>query len=663
MDARWSRWSMDTLPMIPGEMKLKVIDRTRDQFAVVSALLRAPDTADIVCATDAGREGELIFREILQMAGVDKPAKRLWISSMTDEAIGEGFARLKDISEYEGLFRSAECRAHADWLVGMNGSRAFTLRQNASLSVGRVQTPTLAILVRRKREIAAFVPETYYEIAANFGDYSGLWMDRQTEKTRLSDPERARDIARKVKGKPAAVESVERKEEKQAPPPLFDLTSLQREANARLGLTAEQTLASAQALYETHKAVTYPRTDSRALPRDMIGKATDAMRALTRTPYAAFAQKALAGGSLPTPSRVFDDAKVTDHHAIIPTGRAASLEGRDAAVYDLIARRFIAAFFPDARYDVCRVITASEGEAFLTRGRSTIDEGFKAVLGEGKAKTKTKAEDEDSDVALPPLAAGDARDVMDVKLSKKATSPPKPHTEASLLSAMEHAGREVADDELRSAMKDSGLGTPATRAAIIERIIAAGYVARKGRALDATEKGEKLIDIAPPEIASPELTGQWEKALSDIRLNTYDPKDFMQRIRAFTADIVQKARVGRLAGFVDERAQKRAGASPAKPAAPEKKPVTPAATATGKPVCPLCGANVLRSARGFGCSRWKEGCGFKVLIEDATAKIGELFTPLLMHKLLCERRVGVKNGTLSLTAKGALSLRKSAQAQ
>lgn len=695
MDPAWGPWRFDRLPMLPQTLKLKVLPRSSDQYAVVAALITQPDVDRLVCATDAGREGELIFRHIYSVSGCNKPFSRLWISSMTDEAIREGFAALREGAVYDGLYDSARCRQDADWIVGMNLSRAYTLRYNARLSVGRVQTPTLSLLVKRRREIEAFVPETYYEVTADFGDYTGVWFDQATLGTRIAEEARARAIAAKVKGQEARVASVEAKRERTPPPHLLDLTTLQREANTRGGLTAEQTLAAAQALYETHKALTYPRTDAHALPADMHARASAAMSALSRTPFGKYVPGAMPGGQLPAPPRVFDDAQVSDHHAIIPTGRIpGALNPHEQIVWDLAVRRFIGAFYPDHEYETVRVVTLARGEPFQTRGRTTLQEGWRALWKDApslRAKAGKDKEEpaEDADSALPRLCEGERREVAAASCRKKATRPPAQHTEASLLMAMERAGRDLPDEELQAAMKDSGLGTPATRAAIIERLIEVGYAARDKRALLATDKGCALIDVVPADMSSPELTGRWEKALHDIAGGGMSAGRFMEGIHRFTTAMIAAAKAAPRGVVFPEEAQPLHGRGPAKPAeppagasaAPEnpaaaagkpghaaskaraaagQKAAAPKAKAAPKPGashgtgCPLCGAQLLAGEKGYSCARWREGCAFRIARGDIESKIGLPFTDAMLRALMVQRKLALQTGTLSLTAKGVL---------
>ena len=534
IDARWKTWRQDTLPMLPENIPLKVIAQSRDQFQCVKTILNAPQVDSVICATDAGREGELIFRRIYQMAGCRKPFRRLWISSMTEEAIAEGFANLRDGADYDGLYASALCRSDADWLVGMNGSRAFTLRYDSLLSVGRVQTPTLSILVKRALEIRNFVPENYWEVQADFGGYRGTWIDKDG-KTRIPDEKTAKEIVSAVTGREGEVLEVSTERKRVPPPLLYDLTTLQREANARYGFTAQKTLNLAQALYEKHKLLTYPRTDSRYLSHDMRPKVQgilkgmpEPLRVLVLSP-----DKAVDPGK-----RVYDDAKLTDHHAIIPTGRRpGTLTADEQKLYEMVARQLIAAFYPDMEYDAMSAVTGVGEHKFLSRGRAVIAQGWQAANPPLRSKPK-KGEEEQ---ALPQLQKGQRVPVKSAKAVAKKTTPPSPYTENTLLAAMENAGKFVENEELRRQMKERGLGTPATRAAIIERLIAVDYVRREKKALIPTDKGIRLIAVAPEQLSSPETTGRWEKGLSDIAAGKMDPNRFMQSIRRYCAFLCQYA--------------------------------------------------------------------------------------------------------------------------
>ena len=645
LDDRYKKWRMEDLPILPGEMKTRVLPKTRAQFSVVKKLLNQADVERVVCATDSGREGELIFRYIYQMSGCKKPVDRLWISSMTDAAIRAGFEALRPDSDYDALYESARRRAEADWLVGMNASRAFSLRYDALLSVGRVQTPTLKLIVSRDAEIAAFEPRDYYELRANFGDYAGLWFDPKTNEARIYDAQRAARIKKQILGKTAEVTDFNRERRRTPPPPLFDLTALQREANRVMGVSASKTLSIAQSLYETRKLITYPRTDSRYLPRDMIGPIKNTLRALSE-PYAALAAPIL---DAPPPfGRVYNDKKVSDHHAIVPTGHRLDL-GRLSAderrLFDLIARRLICVFYPDYEYESVNVTTRVEEHLFRTSGQTPLVEGWRALYRGEKSEKGEKGEkkEEAQDAPVPPLAPGDTRRVEGASLKKQKTRPPQPHTDASLLQLMEHAGRLIEDEALKESMKDSALGTPATRAAIIERLIAVGYAARRGKTLISTEKGRRLIEVAPPEIASPEMTGKWEKALSVMaredsreQLNALSAR-FIESIRRYCAFLVEAARTADARVVFEKEPRRGRGKGGA-------------LKRLGRP-CPVCGrGEVVLNSRAFGCSRWKEGCAYTVWRDALKRRGGPEITQAMMLKLLDGQSLQLPQGRLSLSA-------------
>ena len=538
----WVKWRMDALPMLPGDIPLKVLPATRDQFAIVKGLMEDPQVISLICATDSAREGELIFRYIYRMAGCRKPVERLWISSMTDAAIRQGFRELRPAACYDALYESARCRSEADWLVGMNASRAFSLRYDAHLSIGRVQTPTLNLIVKRDREIETFVPQDYWEIRADFGDYEGLWLDPETKQTRCTDEARAKAIRAQVAGKDGAVTESARERKRVPPPQLYDLTSLQREANRKLGFSADRTLKIAQALYETHKLITYPRTDSRYLPDDMKPKIAATLKRLP-APYAEFVSAPEMNMDMHA-RRFYDNSKISDHHAIVPTEKAANLERlspEERRLYDMVARRLIAAHYPAYEYESARVVTRVEGHDFRSTGAMPLIEGWRALYRDDKPE-------KDQEPPLPPLKEGDARTVKKASVKACKTKPPAPHTDASLLNLMENAGRDIEDEALREQMKSSGLGTPATRAATIERLIQVGYAARRGKALVSTEKGRRLIAVVPEQIASAVTTGKWEKFLSDMA-GQQDPEArdrkserFMSGIRKFSVFLVDAAK-------------------------------------------------------------------------------------------------------------------------
>ena len=544
VDARWVKWNMGDLPMLPADIPLKVLPRTKSQFAVIKKLMKDKEVESLICATDSAREGELIFRYIYQLAGCKKPVERLWISSMTDAAIRQGFAELKPAACYDSLYESARCRSEADWLVGMNASRAFSLAYNAHLSIGRVQTPTLNLIVKRDHEIETFVPKDYWEVRASFGDYEGLWINPGTKETRADTEAQAQTVRKAVAGQAAAVEESATERKKVPPPQLYDLTSLQREANRRLGFSADKTLKLAQSLYEKHKLITYPRTDSRYLPDDMKPKIAATLKRLP-SPYAEFVAAAEMNLNMRW-KRFYDNSKISDHHAIVPTDKAANLSALspdEAKLYDMVARRLIAAHYPFYEYDAAKVITKVGEHRFKSTGAMPVVEGWRALY-------RGEKESKDAEPPLPALAVGDARRVERATVKACKTKPPAPHTDASLLNLMENAGRDIEDEALREQMKSSGLGTPATRAATIERLIQMGYARRRGRAIVSTEKGRQLIAVVPEQIASAVTTGKWEKFLSDMAaqqdavLRAQKSERFMQGIRKFSQFLVDAAKNG-----------------------------------------------------------------------------------------------------------------------
>lgn len=597
-DPKYKKWNFSTLPILPEEMKLKAIAQTRSQLKVLHKWMHSKEIDSLICATDSGREGELIFRYIYEITKCTKPFERLWISSMTEEAIREGFATLKDGREYDLLYTSAKCRSEADWLVGMNATRAYTLRYDALLSIGRVQTPTLAIIVDRQKEIDAFVAEDYFEVQADFGGYTGMWIDRE-EHTHIEKEETAKAVVEKVSGKNACITKVEKEEKKMPPPLLYDLTELQRDCNKKFGFSAKKTLDIAQSLYEKRKMITYPRTDSRYLSDDMKGKVRNTIKRLQELEaYAPYAQPLTENISFT--KRIIDNSKVTDHHAIIPTDaklRLDSLTEEERKVFSLVAARFLAVFYPYYKYETTKVYAEAEGERFLSKGTVVLEEGWQAVEKAltPAAATKKKKKDEEEQ-KLPALTEGEERKIEKATVQKKKTKPPTPYTESSLLSAMENAGRFVEDEALKEQMKDSGLGTPATRAAIIERLLTVGYIVRKGKTLVPTEKGRKLIEVVPNEMRSPQTTGKWEKGLSSIAKGSMTEERFMASIRRYVQFLIQDAASGRRADVVFPEEQIRG-----------KKRKN---NAFGK--CPICGRDILENSKSFYCAGWKSGCKFSL---------------------------------------------------
>ena len=643
LDPKYEKWSFATLPILPETIPLKVISQTKDQFSKVKKLINSQETDSLICATDAGREGELIFRYIYEKAQCQKPFQRLWISSMTDEAITEGFRDIRPGADYDGLYESARCRSKADWLVGMNASRAFTLKYNTLLSIGRVQTPTLAILVKRRKEIEDFKPEGFCTLTADFGDYSGVYFSEKLDPdTHLKEKEDAEKIAAEVKGKTGTVIQAETTRKKELPPQLYDLTSLQRDANRMLGFTADKTLKTAQSLYEKHKALTYPRTDSRFLPPDMIPRVVQTMKLLPEA-YQKFVPGALPGGKLPVSKRTIDQTKVTDHHAIIPTAKRADpskFTEDERKLYDMVARRMLAAFYPACDYDATKIVTKVEEHSFRTTGKVIVNNGWHDVPpleNPPKARKKT-AEEGESESPLPPLQEGDTRPVHSTRIKEDKTKPPAPHTDASLLAAMETAGKELDDEELVRQMKGSGIGTPATRAAIIERLLKVGYAQRKGKTLQATDKGVMLIDVVPGELSSPELTGRWELALNDITDGAQDPQRFMDGIARMSSFLVDYARntAAAVSFPEEERRYGKGGGKKKVPAAP-----LPGA------VCPVCGKGQIReNSRAFGCS--EKGCNFTLWKDCLEKGGGPALTGKLVQLLLEKKQLQGSTGILMI---------------
>jgi len=638
-DAKYKKWTFDALPIIPDEIKLKAAAKTKAQYNILKNLMNGAETDSIICATDSGREGELIFRYIYSLAKCVKPFQRLWISSMTDAAIREGFERLKDGGEYDNLYVSAKCRSEADWLVGINASRAFTLKYGALLSLGRVQTPTLAMLVNRQTEINAFVPNDYWEVEAEFEpaenagrSYGGKWYAVSEDGTichAIQSEAKALEIVNNVKGRAGEVVSVEKEDKKQPPPLLYDLTELQRDCNYRFGYTANKTLSIAQDLYEKRKMITYPRTDSRYLPSDMTGRLPGIVKRLSAAgDFKNYADYILALPKLPVTKRLVDNAKISDHHAIIPADSVLSadkLTTEEKNVFALIAKRFLAAFYPYYEYCVTTIVTAVNGERFLSKGRTVVQPGWMEIY-------KDDANNKNNDgggAQLPGITAGEAVTAVKAEAVKKQTQPPKPYTDATLLSAMENAGRFIEDEELKERMKESGLGTPATRAAIFERLITVGYAVRKGKTLIPTEKGMKIIGIVPRELKSPETTGKWEKGLSGVAKGSMGGDRFMASIKRYVGYIIDEAgkAPANAAGIFPEETKRNgryakkgqyAGKSNKKSGGIKEPKKT-----FGK--CPLCGSgDVYENSKAYYCGDWKKGCKLTVWKSYINKSQGEL---------------------------------------
>lgn len=540
-DDKYKSWRMEDLPMLPGRMKLVVIGQTSKQFKAVSSLLSSAEVSDIVIATDAGREGELVARWIIQKANCRKPMRRLWISSQTDKAIKEGFASLKPSSQYDNLYRSAQCRAEADWLVGLNVTRALTCKHNAQLSAGRVQTPTLAMIVRREEDILRFRPKDYFTVKADFGEYTALYKDGKGQ-ARFADAAAAKEVADSVRGKRGVLSEVKKVYRFKAPPAAYDLTELQRDANKKYGYSAKQTLSLMQSLYETHKLLTYPRTDSRYITKDVAATLPERLRAIAIGPYKDSANAVLRSKPIQT-KYIVNDAKVTDHHAIIPTEQYVDLNKlsrEERHIYDLVVRRFIAVLSAPFEYDEVQVKITVGRYNFYTKGQSVKSAGWKAVYDSTLADDDDDAEPDLAAQRLPALSQGAAAAVKEVRVCAGKTSPPARYTEATLLTAMENPASQVEDGRLRDALKTAGgLGTPATRADIIEKLFNSFYIERRGREIFPTSKGRQLIGIVPPDLKSAELTAKWEQQLSLIAEGKANDRKFIEEMRGYASSLVQ----------------------------------------------------------------------------------------------------------------------------
>ncbi|PKO84517.1 MAG: DNA topoisomerase III [Betaproteobacteria bacterium HGW-Betaproteobacteria-11] len=637
-DVKRGKWSFTHLPAIPPHFALNPIERTQERLKLLTRLIKRKDVVALINACDAGREGELIFRYVAQHAlgEKQKPVRRLWLQSMTASAIREGFAHLRTDEEMRPLADAARCRSEADWLIGINGTRAMTAFNSKEggfykTPVGRVQTPTLAILVERERRIKNFVSRAYWEVEGEFqclaGTYHGRWFD---EKFRKNDDEHARAerlwaqaradaIRASCLGQHGTVEE-ESKPKTEACPMLYDLTSLQREANGRFGFSAKNTLGLAQALYEKHKALTYPRTDSRHLPEDYLGTVKETLAAMAGTPYASFAGAILKNGWVHPNKRIFNSAKVSDHFAIIPTGTVPkSLSEAEQKIYDLVTKRFLAIFYPAAEYHITTRITRVAGEPFKTEGKVLVTPGWLAVYGkesDGLPPGPLPAEGGTGEARspnLPPLEKDERVWTRDVEVKAKATQPPPRFSEATLLTAMEGAGKLIEDEELREAMAERGLGTPATRAATIEGLLAEEYLHRNGRELQPTAKAFSLLfaleNLGVDEIRSPELTGEWEHKLREMEHGRLKRGEFMTHIMDKTRELVERIKTGEL---------------------PE------AAFSTLKAPCPQCGGVIQENYKKFQC----KSCDYSLWKVVASRQ----WEPEEMDELLTRRVIGPVQG-------------------
>lgn len=646
-DVKRGKWSFANLPVIPPRFDLKPVDKTKSRLNAVVKQAKRKDVTQLINACDAGREGELIFRLIEQYAGgakggLGKPISRLWLQSMTPQAIREGFEKLRSDQQMQGLADAARSRSEADWLVGINGTRAMTAFNSRDggfflTTVGRVQTPTLSLVVDREDKIRKFISRDYWEVHGTFdaqaGQYLGKWFNPQWKKTedaeakadRVWSKHEAESIAAAVKGKPATV-TEESKPTTQASPLLFDLTSLQREANGKFGFSAKTTLALAQSLYERHKALTYPRTDSRALPEDYVQVARQTFEMLANSGMRhlePFAQQALGAGYVRPTKRIFDNAKVSDHFAIIPTTQApAGLSEAEQKLYDLVVRRFMAVFFPSAEYQVTTRVSQVERHHFKTEGKVLVKPGWLAIYGKEAANEVEDAKEGDKGQPLVAVQPGEHPRTSDAQPKGLKTKPPARYSEATLLGAMESAGKQVEDDELREAMQEKGLGTPATRAAIIEGLLTEKYMLREGRELIPTAKAFQLMTLLRGleinELCRADLTGEWEYKLSQMEKGELSRTAFMQQIAGMTEKIVRKAKE-------------------------YDRDTIPGDYATLATPCPNCGGIVKENYRRYACTGadgHSDGCGFSFTKSPA----GRTFETHEAEQLLRERRIGPLEG-------------------
>ena len=685
-DNRYKKWDLNDLPIIPDHFKLLPNDRTKSQLQVIKTV--AADCNAIINACDAGREGQLIFSYIQQHLNLTQPVRRLWISDLTPETIRKGFAELKEGAEYEHLTQAARSRSEADWLVGMNGSRAFTTKHGELLSVGRVQTPVLGLLYDRQREIESFDTQTYFEVEASFSQggvsYRGVWQGN-----RLHDKEKAEAIRTKVDKQSSRIASYEVKDSKEFPFKLYDLTLLQREANARYGYPAKKTLDLAQALYEKHKVISYPRTNSNYVNEQNIPDMYAALEMLKGTAeYGEFARGANKTIVHKNNKYVCNPAKVEDHHAILPTKkRASALSSEEQHIYDLVVRRFLSVFYAPAEYKIHTVMTDVRDELFKTTVKEQLSPGWKVLYPK-------KGDDEQEEVEITTSFTIDPDGqglCVEAIVKEKATQPPKPFTEGTLLKAMETAGRQIEDEELRDAMKDCGLGTPATRAGTIERLKQVGYIAMQGKRITITPKGRSAIELVRGAgvtlLASPDMTGEWERRLSAIARGQASASTFMESVKTFTRSIVDKVREqprAQHAAFAAPEAKVttgkgaaergRAAGSPVKPGrerdaaggatakqsrkratgasesnAPGREqsvssdgasalPTEQAANKFGVADCPRegCGGRIFMGRKGYGCSHYKAGCGFVIWKQS----FNKTLTDVMIRSLIEKGRTG-----------------------
>ena len=541
-DKKYKDWKMEDLPMLPEKMDIEVIKQTGKQYQAVKRQIYRKDVSDIVIATDAGREGELVARWILKKADNHKPCKRLWISSVTDKAIRQGFEHLKNAKEYDNLYHAAVCRAEADWLVGLNATRALTCKYNAQLSCGRVQTPTLAMIAKREEEIRKFVPKPYYGLQLQAEGVVFTWKDEKSGSYRSFQKERIANIQKKLSGKKLQIIKADTKVKKQGAPQLYDLTQLQREANQKFGFSAKETLNIMQRLYENHKVLTYPRTDSRYLTADVMGTIKERLQAINAGVYREFAAP-LIRRELPKKPAFVNDAKVSDHHAIIPTEQAPNyihMSNEERKIYDMVVRRFLAVMYPAYEYEESVLTGAVEGEHFSARGTRPLHMGWKAIY---ENQSEDEEEEELKRQNLPVMQKGQEFSISDIRLTEGKTKPPARFTEGTLIAAMENPVRymESSNKEMAKTLGETGgLGTVATRADIIEKLFSGFLLEKKGEDIYTTAKARQLLELVPEDLRKPELTAEWEMKLSKIAEGKLSDRKFMNEIRTYSTDLVKQ---------------------------------------------------------------------------------------------------------------------------
>lgn len=616
-DERLRWWKLKELPIIPHKFGIKLIDNegSKKQFRVIESLVQRKECQELINCGDAGQEGELIQRWVYHKAGNKNPVRRLWISSLTEEAIKEGFNRLEDESKYQHLYEAGSARAIGDWLLGINASRLYTLKYGTGknvLSVGRVQTPTLAMIVHRHLEIIHFVPQDFWEVKTKYRDVLFSY-----EKGRFFEVEKAEAMMELIKEDEFTIISFEKKKGKEYAPRLFDLTSLQVEANKKLNLTADETLKIVQQLYEK-KLVTYPRVDTTYLPEDQYPKIPGILKGLTD--YLEFTQSLLAK-KIPKTKRVFDNSKITDHHAIIPTGvKAAAIPAVERDVYDMIVRRFIANFYPDCIVSNTKVNGKADKYPFKANGKEILEPGWRVLYGQSS--------DDEPQQLIPTFEKGE-HGPHEPQIEKKQTQPPKYYTEATLLRAMETAGKQVDNEKLREVMKANGIGRPSTRANIIETLFRRRYISRKRKSIIPTDTGVELIGTIQSELLkSAELTGQWELKLGQIERGQYNVQVFLDEMKKMVREITEevKKETKKTIAFEEKeiKAKNKAKKKPAKKA--QETPSTPQTPSNNQLICPKCGkGSLLKGKAAYGCSEWKNGCSFRIPFKVLEDEYGDVY--------------------------------------